>query len=202
MPVTTNGSPARTSSVIMRAPDLASTSQAPSAPTPSDDTLVLEGSRAAAARMFGILVVTGALGAHRLTSRVDEVESGWLVVVGVTSLVILLGLAYLGYKAVRPGIAIVLDAEGLVHNASLIKPGRVRWSEIASAEVCEYGQIPYLRICLRDPKAFLRRQPAWKRALLRPLRSGSSPVEIPETLLPISVEELREMLVQRGVRRG
>ena len=46
--------------------------------------------------------------------------------------------------------------------------------------------MPYPRICLRDPDAFLERQ----RACKRPLKSGSSPVEIPETPLPISGEDL------------
>jgi hypothetical protein len=177
--------------------------QTPDAKSRPDDMLVLKASRTGAAKAFGLIAVVSVVGGVRYLNLGSPTETvGHMIFGSFLLLIVLLPLSYFGYRVVRPGVAVVLDAEGIKSNASTINPGPVYWSEIASAEVCKYGLMRHLRIYLRDPETVLERQPAWKRAVFRSgMALGSSPVEIPETLLPMSVDELLDILVKRGVNR-
>lgn len=75
-------------------------------------------------------------------------------------------------RAVMTSPALVVNADGIVDNCSLIVTGRglVRWSEVLEVE--EYVRSPnnaityhFLDIDVIDPRAINRRQPLWKRAL-------------------------------------
>jgi hypothetical protein len=121
----------------------------------------------------------------------DRPETGSLVI-GVATAAFGAGFGAYGlYRIVRPGVAVLLDREGLVDHASAMGVGRIRWDEIETARVYAFGRRKTLGIVLRNAEDFLRRQPQWRRFFLRAnLGLGSAPVHIPDVILPISASSL------------
>lgn len=88
---------------------------------------------------------------------------------GVPTLLLLL-------RTVMTGPTIVVNADGILDNGSMIATGRglLRWNETLGVEEYDFSPNPslaityrYLEINVADPRAIEGRQPLWKRALAR-----------------------------------
>ena len=97
-----------------------------------------------------------------------------------------------------PTPALIIDTEGLYEDASVVGAGFVSWDEIASVHV---PRMPWSRVlCLvpKDVDAFLKRQPMWKRGLMRQrARKMGAPIVISAIGLPLSFQEVRERVEQQ-----
>jgi hypothetical protein len=162
-----------------------------------DDELVVKGARGKAALLV-LLALALAATAYHFTPR-----GGALTAVGVGGIVFaaLCG-GYALFRFVRPGVAVLIDRAGIVDGASALAVGRMAWDEIGRAEVYEFMGQTMLGITPRDLEAFLRRQPLWRRLLLRAnMALGCPPVNIPEAMLPISAGEVLAAMERIGGTR-
>jgi hypothetical protein len=100
-------------------------------------------------------------------------------------------------RLISPRPSLVLDDRGLTDNASAVGAGLVRWEEITGVVMVEMGITRYLTVEVRDPEAVLARQPTLKRWVMTANQSlGTSPITIPGAL-PISLDELAELITAR-----
>jgi len=109
---------------------------------------------------------------------------------------------YASYRLVRHRPSIEIDATGITDNASAVAVGHLSWDEIDYVRPYECSGQSMLGIFPKDLGALLARQNAWRRTMMKlGLGMGGAPVNIPQTTLPMTVEELAEILRTRhGVR--
>lgn len=96
----------------------------------------------------------------------------------------------------RPGL--ILDAQGLTDNSSLLPFGRILWADVEDIGVGElYGQ-NFVLLKLADPKRFISQEPSWiKRMTFKAnLRSYATPTAISANGLKISFAELLPMICE------
>jgi hypothetical protein len=102
------------------------------------------------------------------------------------------------YHLVKGGPAIVINADGIVDNSSGVSVGLIPWDHVG--QVREYrvqGQV-FLSITPKNLDALLKKQPRWKRAVMRAnLSMGAGPVNIPQAALGIKVSDLIREIEQR-----
>jgi hypothetical protein len=111
--------------------------------------------------------------------------------------------AYALVRLVRPSVAVVVDAEGIVDRASALGVGRLMWEEIEHAYVYDFLGQTMLGIVPRDLDAILLRQPWWRRRLLRRNAGlGCAPVNIPEIMLPVSAQVVLSAMYERWPPRA
>lgn len=109
------------------------------------------------------------------------------------------------YRMVVHTPVLIIDDEGVMHNVLGVRPQRLAWSEISALglykrKVQPYGfpTIRYLVIELKDPVAFLSKQPSVLRVLLRwYMNSAFAPVMIPQHILPVSVDSIIQQMRTR-----
>jgi hypothetical protein len=153
----------------------------------AQDRFLVPASRLKAAKIVGI----GALFVVMAAWFFDRPETGCLVIGAASAGLGALFGGYGFYRMVRPGIAVLVDHEGVLDRASATGVGRIRWDEIETVRVYGYMGQSTVGIVPRNPEDFLSRQPAWRRWLLRAnLGLGGAPVNIPDVILPISANEL------------
>jgi len=126
---------------------------------------------------------------------------------GVAS-VVLFGLFgfYIGQKLLDTTPGLVVGPEGFVDNSSGLAAGLLPWAEVAGVdELALLGQ-RFVVVHLRDPAAFIARQPnAFKRRLLATnLSSYGSPVFLSANTLQCTHAELKALLAAglAGARAG
>jgi len=109
-----------------------------------------------------------------------------------------LGFIYAAYRLLAGRPALVISDEGLFDNASAVGAGMLRWDEIANVFPYEVAGQKLLGIVPVDPAAVIARQPPLKRAMAK-LNGGMSPApfNIPQTELPIPLEELYMLILKR-----
>lgn len=93
--------------------------------------------------------------------------------------------------------ALSIGREGILDNASLASVGMLKWEEIDHIHLSATGPESFLTIVPKEPESILSRQGPVKRLLVRAnevLADGC--VNIPESLLPISLEEVLEQIRQ------
>ena len=140
--------------------------------------------------------------------------SAWLALLGpygvFGAVVGGIGLAFfgtaLGYMVIRTAIGqpvLRVDSTGFTDQASALAVGFVSWRDVAAVTVQSAMGQPFVAVKLRDPDAYLRRQPGWKRVLLRiNRRFWAADVYIPGTVLPMSPGHLAEMMDARRRQSG
>jgi hypothetical protein len=148
---------------------------------------VVPASRVKALKLLAIaaLLIAGGL-------RVLRMPGAWLGFAGVAVLAFA-GVcgAYCLYRLVRPGLAVVVDAGGIVDHASAVAVGRIRWDQIEAVFIFDFLGQTMLGIAPRDPKRFIRNQPLWRRPFLHAnMGLGCPPINIPEVMLPVSAGEV------------
>jgi hypothetical protein len=111
-----------------------------------------------------------------------------------------LGLPVVTLRALRPAPELVVSADGFTLNQSATDMGFISWDEVESIGTTSLGGHSWVTVKLRDPDAFLRRQSAVRRVLLRMRGTGRSTVRIPGVILPQPVSEVAAMMEAK--RRG
>ena len=105
--------------------------------------------------------------------------------------------AYALYRLVVRRPALVLDAAGLHDNASAIGVGFLAWDEVRAVVAYKTSFSHWvLGVVPADLEAVLARQGRFKRALLRmQINWERAPINIPQGMLPVRVQELAERIV-------
>ena len=98
---------------------------------------------------------------------------------------------YACYRLIVPKPAVIINHRGIFDNASALSAGLVEWDEIDKFFIYEYRGQRILGIVPLDVKAFLQRQPVFKRWLMKVnIRLVEAPINIPQSTLPMKVDEL------------
>jgi hypothetical protein len=98
---------------------------------------------------------------------------------------------YACYRLIVPKPAVIINHRGIFDNASALSAGLVEWGEIDKVFIYEYYGQRCLGIVPLDVKAFLKRQPVFKRWLMKiNMHLVEAPINIPQNTLPIKVDEL------------
>ncbi|WP_323847501.1 STM3941 family protein [Allosaccharopolyspora coralli] len=94
-------------------------------------------------------------------------------------------------RLVAPKPAVVLDSTGLYDHASAAAVGFIPWSDIELVMEISMGWQRMLSIQVREPEAVVARTSGLKKLALRAnLKMMTTPIHIPQTLLPVPVSEL------------
>jgi hypothetical protein len=171
--------------------------------TATDDRIVIETPPQKRRRrtILGIiLTVVGVVLISDRSSGTFGLALGLIVLVffGPLTLVMLV-------QAIRNRPALILDADGFTDHGSLISAGYVPWQEVASIEERAFRRRVFVAIKVTDRAAYLARQSAWHRFLLRvngPMAAGD--ILIPDNVLPMSPAELVKTMrrLQRAAQRS
>ena len=157
-------------------------------------------------RVKTALVLLGAIG--------FVVLCAWLVSLGVRHVGIeglvasLVGVPFFGvcglyaaYRLVHHRPAVEIDRMGIVDQASALAVGRLLWDEVDHVYLYEYWGQPMLGIIPRELELFLSRQHPLRRSITKlNLKLGCAPINVPQVILPMKLEELAELLARYGVR--
>ena len=107
-------------------------------------------------------------------------------------------LVYAVYRLLMPKPAVVISDEGIFDNASAVGAGMLRWEEIAEVFAYDFMGQRMLGIVPVDEEAVLRRQSPLKRVMAKMNKGiAPAPFNIPQTVLPISVDELLSKVEER-----
>jgi hypothetical protein len=102
------------------------------------------------------------------------------------------------YRLVRPAPAITINAQGIIDNASGLSVGLIRWDEIDEVREYRVGKQAFLGIFTKDPDALIKKQPRWKRTVIRAnLKMGSAPVNIPQAQIGMKLSRLADEIERR-----
>jgi hypothetical protein len=94
-------------------------------------------------------------------------------------------------KLLWPTPAVVINAEGIFDDASLLGGGMIRWEEIGELVPYEYSGSKMLGVVPKNPEMFLFRQSLPKRMFMRlNMKMAPAPIAIPQAILPMSVDDL------------
>lgn len=120
----------------------------------------------------------------------------------------LAGMAFFGAAALvavrklfdrKPGL--IVDAEGIVDNASGIAAGRIPWTDILGFEQRRISNQRLLSVLLKNPEAYVAKSGAFKRLLQRAnLAMGYSPVMLSSNALSVDFDTLCALLQAAHVR--
>ena len=127
---------------------------------------------------------------------------------GTLGLVVgIIGLVFFGpatlilaYRAIRRTPALILGPDGFTDRSTITCAGFVPWREVHKIEEQAFRARVFVTVTVKDPAAFRRRLPVWRRPLSwmnRGLVSGD--VHIPESVLPVPASELVQTM--RSLRR-
>jgi len=156
----------------------------------SKGKLLLMALGGAAFAALGLLLFLDADGTARrrsplLTKAVGVVCVGFFGLVAVQA----------GAKVLSTSPGLVIDAEGLVDNASGVAAGRIPWSDIKKIGISRSEARQFLTIELRDPQKYVRRARLVKRAFLtQNMTYFGSPVHIPADTLRIQFDDLVKLV--------
>jgi hypothetical protein len=157
-------------------------------------------------RVKTALVLLGAIGFVALCA--------WLVSLGVRRVGVeglvasLVGVPFFGicglyaaYRLVHHRPAVEIDRMGIVDGASALGVGRLLWDEVDHVQLYEYFGQPMLGIIPRELELFLSRQHPLRRSITKlNLKLGCAPVNVPQVILPMKLEQLADLLARYGVR--
>lgn len=105
---------------------------------------------------------------------------------------------YALYRLLSPKPSVVISLEGILDNASAVGAGMIRWEEIAEIYPYDFMGQRMLGIVPTDAETVIARQPFHKRILAK-MNMGlvEAPFNIPQSTLPISVDELLIKIEER-----
>ena len=107
-------------------------------------------------------------------------------------------LIYFVMRLVWPRPSLLITELGMVDNASALAGGFIRWDEIYNISITSVRNQQFLAVYLKNPAELLSRQSFIKAAIMR-MNMGlvGTPVCIPRSSLPMTLEELIENLRQK-----
>ena len=102
------------------------------------------------------------------------------------------------YRLVTAAPAIIINADGIVDNASGVSVGLIPWDQIREVREYRVQNQVFLGIVTKDLNALLKKQPRWKRTAIRAnLSMGAAPVNIPQAALGMKISDLVREIEQR-----
>jgi hypothetical protein len=125
---------------------------------------------------------------------------GWIRAFSVLALLFFGILTFFVLQKMRdshPGL--VVTAEGIVDNSSGLVSGLIPWTDVAGIRELELMGQKMVMVMLRDPEAYISRQPnPFKRQLMNTnFKSYGSPINISANALEYSYPELLQLLTTR-----
>ena len=100
-------------------------------------------------------------------------------------------LVYAIYRLLIPKPVVVINYEGIFDNASAVGAGMLKWEEIADVFAYDFMGQRMLGIIPVNEEVVLRRQSRLKRVMAKMNKGiAAAPFNIPQQVLPISVDEL------------
>jgi hypothetical protein len=119
-------------------------------------------------------------------------ESIWLIALAAVDIAFF-GICFLfsTRQLLRADAAIRIDDRGIEDYSSMLSPGFVPWSELVSWHFVQFGFQEFICFIPRDPSAFLKSQPRFRRFFMR-LNLGlvNSPFCISADSIRISLPEM------------
>jgi len=107
-------------------------------------------------------------------------------------------LVYAIYRLLVPNPAVVISDEGIFDNASAVGAGMLRWEEIADVFAYDFMGQRMLGIIPVNEAVVLGRQSRLKRVMAKMNRGiAPAPFNIPQSVLPISVDDLLSRVEER-----
>jgi len=107
-------------------------------------------------------------------------------------------LVYAIYRLCLPTPAVVISDEGIFDNASAVGAGMLRWEEIADVIAYDFMGQRMLGIIPVNEEVVLRRQSRFKKVMAKMNKGiAPAPFNIPQSVLPISVDELLSRIEER-----
>lgn len=165
-----------------------------------DDDVRLSPARRQQWRLVAMAAIISAVSVVLLLAGIGAGAHGFLflLVGALGALFFVPATAYLLFQAARRGPALILSARGFTDHASAIGVGFVPWGEVASIRTSSVRGRAFVTVSIRDPRAVLARQVAWRRALLRLNRKWfDGDLFIPEAVLPISAKKLISLMNEK-----
>jgi hypothetical protein len=112
-------------------------------------------------------------------------------------------LGYAIYRLLVPKPAVVVSDEGIFDNASAVGAGMLKWEEIAHVFAYDFMGQRMLGIIPMNEEVVLRRQSRLKRVMAKMNKGiAPAPFNIPQSVLPISVDELLSKIEERRANRA
>lgn len=106
-----------------------------------------------------------------------------------------------GAKVFSTSPGLIIDAEGLVDNASGVAAGRIPWSDIKKIGISTSEKQRFLTIEVRDPQKYVRRARLVKRWFLtQNMTYFGSPIHIPADTLRIDFADLVKVIKESHAR--
>jgi hypothetical protein len=149
-----------------------------------------------------LLILTGSLALIGVTCwlatsghvhRVNHGKMLVLVYVGIPVFALCAIAALL--RLVDPRPALIIDAQGITHRASILSPGAIRWADISRLEKVVSNNQELIAVHLKDVDAFTRNLALPKRLFMRMnAKTGHAPITIPKTILPIGLDPIYELM--------
>lgn len=107
-------------------------------------------------------------------------------------------LMYASYRLLLPKPAVVISDEGIFDNASAVGAGMLKWEEIADVFAYDFRGHRMLGIVPVNEEVVLGRQSRFKRVMAKMNKGiAEAPFNIPQGVLPISVDELLSRVEER-----
>lgn len=99
----------------------------------------------------------------------------------------------------RPSLFI--NEEGIIDDSSYVSAGTITWDEIEDIGITDYSGQRWISIKLRDPQAFLQKQPGFKRWLMN-LNNMlvDAPIHISQEMLSVPLGRFYEMVTDKWKR--
>ena len=161
------------------------------------DDLVIPGSRIKLVGQFVGGVVFAAGGWYLMfgPAQSDPFER----FVGLVTLVFFGAIAVsILFHLAKGGPAIIINAQGIVDHSSGVSVGLIPWDHIRDVREYRVQDQVFLSITPKNLEALLKKQPRWKRAVMRAnLSMGAGPVNVPQAALGVKVSDLVREIDQR-----
>ncbi len=154
-------------------------------------------------KLLGIAMVSllsVILGFYFAQNRVAMGLSLWTIIITAYVGIPFFGLClvYAIYRLLMPKPAVVISDEGIFDNASAVGAGMLRWEEIADVFAYDFMGQRMLGIIPVNEEVVLSRQSRLKRVMAKMNKGiAPAPFNIPQTVLPISVDELLSRVDER-----
>jgi hypothetical protein len=131
--------------------------------------------------------------------RVPTRHGVWAQFMGVVTVAFFGGVgAAILFRLLRPGPAIIINADGIYDDASGVSLGLIRWDQVGKIEEYRVEGQAFLSISVKNRDALIATQPFWKRRLIRAnLQMGAAAVNIPQAAIDMKLSDLRDEIEQR-----
>ena len=155
--------------------------------------------------LFGSLLFV-VMAAWLIYVREDYGNPTLILIVGIIGILFFGYIAFYLIKALpdkSPGL--IINADGIVDNASAVAAGFIKWDDIQEIKVAQVMNQKFLMIIVRNPEEYINRGKGTiaRNAMQMNYKSYGSPISISPNALAISFNELYRIVLDRlNQRKG